>query len=204
MKTIEITGVARPNLGKTNSKNVRKAGNVPCVLYGDSEPAHFQVDHIQIKKMFYSPETFLVNLNVDGSTSRAVVREAQWHPVHDLLLHVDFLRVTDEKPVVVELPVALSGTAPGVLAGGKLALLSRKLKVSGLVSVLPSAIPVTIAGLGLGESLRVKDMNMEGITFLNPANQGVVGVTVPRAAKEEATTTKAAAPAAKKAAAPKK
>lgn len=194
MKTIDITGTSRPDLGKSNSKKVRNSGNVPCVIYGESEPAHVQIDHQQLFKMFHSPDTYLVNLNADGKSTRCVVREVQWHPVHDLILHVDFLRVTDDKPVEVSLPVRITGTSPGVLAGGKLSLLTRRLKVSGLLKNIPEAVSIDISALELGGTIKVSDLTIEGLTFTNPASLGIVSVNVPRAAREE--TTAAAAPAA--------
>lgn len=205
MKTIEITAATRSGSGKTAAKDIRNAGKVPCVIYGNGDPVHFSADYLSLERALYSPETFLVKLTVDGTAMDAVIREAQFHPVTDRILHVDFYRVVSERPVVVELPIRLTGTAAGVVKGGILQPLMRKLKVSGLISSLPEQVTIDVTPLELGKTIKVESLNIEGLTIVSPAAAGVATVLVPRSAKtEEATavTTTAAAPTAAPAAAP--
>ena len=205
MKTIELSGKKRPNLGKVFAKKLRRDGQVPCVIYGNGDPVHLTIDHITLTKVFKSPETYIVNLDVEGTKAEVVIKDASFHPVTDHVLHVDFFRFGANE-VEVAIPVKLTGTSAGVLAGGKLQLLQRKLKVRGLPANIPDAIEVDITELGLGKTIRVSDLTTEGYEITSPENMGIAMVSVPRSAKEDvaaaaaspAPAAKAAAPAAKK------
>ena len=184
MKTIEITGASRPGTGKAAVKKVRNSGQVPGTIYGHGEPLNVSVDYNAIKKALFTPETYVVNLDIEGSSSKTVIQEAQYHPVTDKILHVDFLRVNDEVPVEVKLPIKLVGTAKGVLAGGKLVPLLRKLKVRGLVSELPDAVEINITALTLGSTITVGQSGVEGLEITSPSSAGIAVVDIPRAVKQ--------------------
>ena len=133
MKTIEIKGAARTEFGKKGTNAVRRAGNVPCVIYGGGDTVHFAVPASEFKQLIYTPHSYIIEFDIDGKKEKAVMREVQFHPVRGDVLHVDFYRVDEKKPVAVDLPVVLTGNSEGVKQGGKLALSKRKLRVSAFV-----------------------------------------------------------------------
>lgn len=188
MKTFELKGTVRTDLGKKASKAERVAENVPCVLYGGKENIHFTTTVSDIRKLVYSPEVFVVDLNIDGKKTKAVMKALQFHPVSDKVLHIDFLQLTDDKPVVVELPVKLEGLAEGVKAGGKLALEMRKLKVKGFYKLIPENIVIDVTELGLGKSILVAKVSVPNLEILNAKNAVVAQVKLTRAARGAAAT----------------
>jgi large subunit ribosomal protein L25 len=183
MKTVELKGTGRSATGKSAMKKIRSAGNVPAVIYGQGEPVSVEVGFQALHKVLHSPDTFVVKLDIDGKVTSAIVREAQFHPVSDSVLHVDFLRVTENEPVEVELPIQLVGTSKGVLAGGRLVPMLRKLKVRGLVTKLPEKVQIDITNLDLGKTIRVGEVDLEGITITSPASAGIAIIEIPRAVK---------------------
>jgi large subunit ribosomal protein L25 len=183
MKTFELKGTVRTDLGKKATKAERVSENVPCVLYGGAENTHFTTTVSDIRKMIYSPEVFVVNLDIDGKVTKAIMKALQFHPVSDKVLHIDFLEITEDKPVVVELPVKLEGLAEGVKAGGKLALEMRKLKVKGLYTQIPENIVIDVTSLGLGKSIQVAKVSVENLEILNAKNAVVAQVKLTRAAR---------------------
>ncbi len=193
MKSIDIKGLGRSNTGKAAAKKVRNEGMVPGTVYGLKEPSNISVDYIEISKAIYTAESYIVNLNVDGEVTPTVIREMQFHPVTDRILHLDFLRVDDETPVEIALPIKLVGAAKGVLAGGKLVPLSRRIKVRGIASQLPTFVEVNVAKLGLGDSITVGTSGVTGLDITSPASMGIAIVDIPRAVK---TALEGAAPAA--------
>lgn len=193
MKTVKLSGSLRANVGKTNAASLRAKGMVPCVIYGSGEQIHFSADTRHFKDIIFTPETSLVNIEVDGKNYRTILQEAQYHKLNDRLIHADFLEVTDDKPVTVQLPVKTTGQSEGVKAGGKLTLKLRKLKVRGLIAKLPESIDLDITKLAIGKSISAGDINVEGLTLLHPKNISVVSVDTTRAV---ATVDPAAAPAA--------
>lgn len=182
MKTAQLSGSLRANVGKKDAAALRNAELVPCVLYGAGEQTHFSVKKNDIEKVVFSPEVYLVQLDVEGKKANAIVRELQQHPVKDTVQHVDFLEVTDVKPVRVGLPIRLEGKSPGVMAGGRLMQVFRKLNVLGLAKDLPDAITLDISKLKIGKSFRIKDITIPGVTVLDPANAVVVSVKMARGA----------------------
>lgn len=182
MKTAQLSGSLRVNVGKKDATALRNAGRVPCVLYGTGEQTHFHVKLNDIEKIVLSPEVYQVHLDVEGKKARGIIRELQQHPVTDRIRHVDFLEITDTKPVTVGLPVRLTGSSRGVLAGGRLMQVFRILRSTGLVQDLPDAITLDISKLRIGQSIRVKAIDIPGITFLDPANAVVVSVKMARGA----------------------
>jgi len=197
MKSVSISGSPRVNVGKTDATALRNAKQVPCVLYGGKEQVHFSVLEADFKNLIYTPSVNTVNLDIAGKKYNAILQEAQFHSVKDNLLHVDFLEIVAGKPVTMNIPVRTTGTSPGVRNGGKLNKKLKTLRVKGLVEKMPDTIDVAIDNLEIGQGIRVSDIKLDGLTFLNAQNITVVSVQITRAVAAEA-----AAPAAAKAAAP--
>jgi len=194
MKTFELKGTVRTDLGKKATKAERVAENVPCVLYGGKENIHFTTTISDIRKLIYTPEVYIVNLDIDGKKTKSIMKALQFHPVSDKVLHIDFLQVTETRPVTVELPVKLEGLAEGVKAGGKLSLEVRKLKVKGLYTKIPENIVIDVTELALGKSIQVGKVSIANLEILNNKNAVVAQVKLTRAARGAAAT---AAPEAK-------
>ncbi|MES2798633.1 MAG: 50S ribosomal protein L25 [Bacteroidota bacterium] len=182
MKTAQLSGSARANVGKKEAAAARNAGLVPCVLYGTGEQTHFTVKRVELDKIIFSPEVYLVELEIDGKKSTAIVQDLQQHPTKDTIQHVDFLQTSDSKEIKIGLPVRLTGASRGVLAGGRLQQVFRNLKVVGLTKQLPDAITLDIAKLRIGQAIRVRDIAIDGVKFLDPAGAVVVSVKMARGA----------------------
>ena len=183
MKTIVVNAVERNDFGKKAAKAVRREGMVPCVLCGNGETVNFTIDPREIKALIYTPNSYVVELHFGEKVELAVMREAQWHPVREDLLHVDFFRIAQGKPVSVAIPVRLTGNAEGVKVGGKLVLSTRKVTVSALVENLPDEITVDVTSLGLGKTIFVGDLKVENLKFMTPATTAVCAVRVTRASR---------------------
>lgn len=183
MKTLEIKGTLRTEFGKKSTGAVRRAGNVPCVIYGGGETVHFSVPTSEFKQLIYTPHSYLVNFDLEGKKEQAVMREVQFHPVTGDVLHVDFFRVDSAKPVEIDLPVVLTGNSEGVKLGGKLTLSKRKVRVSALVKDLPDTVEVDVTNLGLGKSIFVGDLQIPGLVILTPASTAICAVRMTRAAR---------------------
>lgn len=214
MKTIEIIGYRRANLGKSDAQKTRQEGNVPCVLYGGSEQIHFHSPVILFRDLIYTNEAHFVHLNIEGEECQAILQEAQFHPVSEIILHVDFLRISEDRKIKMEIPVRLVGQSPGVAKGGALVRKRATLKVYAFPKDMPDHVDVDCSALDFHHSVKVSDVKVENLEFLDPKQASIAVVEVPRAAKlaEEtaaapaAGAAPAAAPAAdaKKAEAPKK
>ena len=187
MKTFQLEGSKREQVGKKATKAYRKEALVPCVLYGGKENLHFTVTKDGIRKLIYTPEVHLVDLKIDGKAVMAILKESQFHPVSDELLHVDFMQISDKKPVIVEIPVVLEGLAEGVKTGGKLSLEMRKLKVKGLYKDFPETLVINVEHLGLGKTIQVGDLNFGKLELLNSKDNVVAAVKLTRAARGAAT-----------------
>ncbi len=184
MKTTEIVGFKREELGTASSKRLRAEGNAPCVVYGgDAEPIHFYAPMYLFKDLLYSPNAFIVNLNIEGNEMKCVLKDASYHPVSETINHVDFFRVSDDKPVVIDIPIKIIGTSTGVANGGKLFTKVNKLKVKALIKDLPDYVDVSIEGLGLGKSVRVKNVEATTYTILTSPQVTIASVIIPRALK---------------------
>lgn len=183
MKTISIKAVKREEYGKKAAKAVRREGLIPCVMCGNGDTISFSVDPREIKPLIYTPNSYIVEFDFDGKTEKAVLREAQFHPVREQILHLDFYRIADGKPVSIAIPVRLTGNAEGVKVGGKLALSARKLTVSALVENLPDEIVVDVTELGVGKTIFVGDLEVENLKFITPATTAVCAVRVTRASR---------------------
>lgn len=186
MKTAQLSGSLRTSVGKKGAAAVRVAGMVPCVLYGQGEQTHFAVKRNDIEKIVFSPNVYQVELEIEGKKATGVIRELQQHPTKDTIQHVDFLELSDKKPVRVELPVRLTGSSRGVMAGGKLMQVFRRLRVVGLPQDLPEAITLDISKLKIGKSIRVGAIEIPGVQFLDPAAAVVVSVKMARGAVKPA------------------
>jgi large subunit ribosomal protein L25 len=190
MKSIAISGTQRDTGSKVASQ-LRTEGKVPCVLYGGSENIHFAVPTADFKGLVYTPDVHTVDLSIDGKAFQAVLQEIQFHPVNDSILHVDFVELKSDKPVIIEVPVNITGNSVGVRAGGKLVVKARKLKVKALPAHLPDGIHVNIDTLDIGKSIRVKDIVIPNVEILNSANNVVTAVEMTRqAAAAEASAKK--------------
>lgn len=176
MKTVQLSGSPRANVGKKDAKAVRNSGSVPCVLYGTGEQIYFSVRHIDIQKIVVSPDVFIIELEIDGTKKTGIIQELQMHPVKDTVQHVDFLELVDNKPVTIGIPVKLVGRSRGVLNGGRLQQVFRRLKVQALPKDLPSEIEIDITPIRIGQSRRVSDVVLPGVTMLDPQNAVVVSV----------------------------
>ena len=185
MKTLAINVKERGNVGKTNTRALRNQGNVPCVLYGGEKQVTFYAHENDFRKLVYTPDTFVVELSIDGTVTKAIMQDIQFHPVTDKILHIDFLEVFDNKAITVSIPVNLNGTAIGVKNGGNLMFRRSKIITKGLVANLPNSIELNIEHLNIGMFTYIKDITVEGCELIAPGNSVVVGVKTARAAVEE-------------------
>ena len=173
MKSINVKGTARTATGKKATRDLRKNGGVPCNLYGenkteDGESIAMSVATTQeeLRKQVYSPDIYSVNLTIDGKECKAVMKELQFHPVTDQLLHVDFYEITEEKPIVMEVPIQMTGLAEGAKAGGKLAASVRKLKVRAPYTAIPEKLIIDVTNLALGKTIKVGELSFEGLELV--------------------------------------
>ncbi len=184
MKTIQLTAASRSDFGKKATKAVRRLGQVPAILYGgEGEPVAFTLVEKDLKNLIYTPNSYIVELNINGKVEKAVLRDIQFHPIREQILHIDFFRVVENKPVSIAIPVRLEGTAAGVKVGGKLALSARKLVVSALEQNLPDEIAVDVTALELGKTIFVGDLEVANVKFVTPATTAVCAVRVTRATR---------------------
>lgn len=182
MKTAHLSGSLRANVGKKDASALRNAGLVPCVLYGQGEQTHFAVKRTAIDKIVFSPEVYQVELDIEGKKAIGIIRELQQHPTKDTIQHVDFYELDQNKEVRVKLPVRITGSSRGVIAGGKLMTVYRQLQCIGLPSALPDAITIDITKLKIGQSIRINSIEIPGVKFLDPASAVVVSVKMARGA----------------------
>jgi large subunit ribosomal protein L25 len=184
MKTIEIKGTFRTELGKKSSKEIRKAGNVPCVIYGKEKNIHFYAPELSFKNLVYTPDAHLVKLSIEDKEYQAVLKDMQFHPVKDNILHADFIEIHDKKPVVINIPIKVSGDSVGVIAGGKLSIKRRTLKVKGLAKDLPEALPIDITNLKIHEGVKVGELSFDKIELLDPKKSMVLTIATSRVAQK--------------------
>lgn len=190
MKTLTFDCSVRQDLGKKATKATRVEGKVPCVLYGGKEVSHFEITNDEIRKAIITPEIFLITLNIEKKAVKAILKDVQFHPVTDQILHVDFLEVFADKAIVMNVPVVLQGLAEGVKAGGKLSLEMRKLKVKALYSDIPEKLHINIDHLGLGKTIQVGALSFPKMELLNAKNAVVCAVKLTRAARGAAAAAK--------------
>jgi len=186
MKTIAMFGNTRATVGKVSTKALRAEGKVPCVLYGGKENIQFSMYEPDFKMLVYTPNTYKVKLTIDGNTYHAFLKDIQYHPVNDTILHVDFLEISENKPVEVSVPVRLVGNSIGVRQGGKLLVKAKKLRVRALPNQLPDAIELNIETLEIGKSMKVADVKAGDLQLLDSPNNPIVTIKTTRAAQEAA------------------
>lgn len=188
MKTFQLEGKSREIAERSADqkralKAMRKNSEIPAVLYGGENVVHFTVSANAVRNLVYTPDIYVVELTIDGVKRMAIMKELQFHPVSDALLHLDFLEVFPNKPIVMEVPVVLEGHAEGVKAGGKLQLQMRKLKVKAVYSEIPEKLVINVDNLGLGKTMQVGDIHFEGLEIMNAKNAVVCAVQLTRAAR---------------------
>ena len=176
MKSIDLKANLRKSLGKKDAQNLRKAGLVPCVLYGGSENLHLYAHENTFKNLVYTHNVYLINLDIEGDKRLAIMKEIQFHPLTDKIIHIDFQEVFTDKLTVVDLPVDLKGNSVGIKAGGKLRQRKRYLKVKGLLEHMPDSLVVDITELDIGQSILASDVQYDNLEILEPSYTLVVGV----------------------------
>lgn len=186
MKTVSLSGSLRGNVGKKDAKSLRKEGNVPAVLYGGNDQLHIKVEAKALDKLIFTPEVFLIDMDIDGDKRKVIIKDIQYHPVTDEAIHVDFLQIFDDKPVTIQLPVSFVGRSPGVAAGGKLSQHFRKLTVRGLAGDMPEMIEVDLSKLQIGDAVRVRDISLDGLEMKDAHPAVIVAVKMARGASKDA------------------
>tara|TARA_B100001564_G_scaffold339092_1_gene331530 strand:- start:500 stop:1126 length:627 start_codon:yes stop_codon:yes gene_type:complete len=166
MKSASLSGSSRENVGKKDAGALRKSGLVPGVLYGDGKQIHLSVDEIKLSKLVVNPDVFAIDMDINGTVTKCIIQDVQFHPVTDRIVHIDLLKVIDGKPIKVNLPLRSQGTAAGVIAGGRMETLFRRVPVQGVFENLPEAINADVSELNIGDNLRVEDLSIEGCNIL--------------------------------------
>ena len=196
MKTLEIIGYKRANLGKKASKDLRRDSNVPCVLYGGKEQVHFQSPMILFRELVYTHEAHMVELNIEGEKYDCILQDLQFHPVSEMILHADFYQIERGKVIKMDIPVQLEGRAKGAEKGGVTVLKRRKLTVRALAENMPEHLTVDISELDLGKTIKVGDVPSDGFEITTSPRVSVVSIEIPRALKTAAQEEEEAAEAA--------
>jgi len=184
MKSIAISGSPRENVGKRDAKELRYLGLVPAVLYGGATQTHFSVSAADLKPVVYTPVVHFIDLEIAGKKSQAIIKDLQFHPLTEQIIHVDFLLLDEKKPITIEIPVKLTGTSPGVKTGGKLVQKLRKLRIKALPKDHLDAIEVSIETLEVGKSVKVGDLNVGKLVITNAKEDTIVSVTTSRALRQ--------------------
>lgn len=180
MKSIQISAQKRTETGKKSTRDLRKADMVPCVMYGGAEVLHFYAHENDFRHIVYTPNVFIVELDIEGNKRKAVMQDLQFHPVSDKLNHIDFVEVFDDRPVTVELPIKLTGVAVGLKDGGKPRQRRRVVKVRGLIAHLPEVIEIDITDVAVGDVVKVGDIQAENLEILDPARSMVYAIVSSR------------------------
>ena len=187
MKSFDLKGTSRTEVGKKSTNELRKNNGIPCILYGiEKEAKAFAVTTDAVRKLVYTPDIHVVNLTIDGVECTAVLKDIQFHPVKDTILHMDFLQIVEDKPIVMEVPTVLTGLAAGVKLGGKLQQAIRKIKVKAVYASIPEKLTVDVTELALGKSIKVGELSFEGLELVTPAQTVVCSVAATRASREAA------------------
>ena len=193
MKEISVSGEKRATTGKKAAKELRKEGLVPCNLYGEKkgenglpEAVAFAIPAAQLRKVIYSPNVYVVNLTISGEAHKAVIKELQFHPTTDAVLHVDFFEVNETKPITIGIPVKLTGHAQGVRDGGRLSQAVRQLNVTAPYKQIPETLEIDVTALKLGKAIKVAELNFEGLQIATPAQVVVCSVKATRASRSAA------------------
>ena len=184
MNTIAFTADTRGGVGKKAAKAVRVEGKIPCIMYGGDTNITFSTNHKSVKNLIYTPDFKLAEITLDGAVHKCILKDIQFHPVTESILHMDFLKLEDGRPFKLEVPVRFKGVSPGVKAGGKLQQTLRRVKIKTTPELIVDSLYADISTLKLGNSARVRDLEVpEGIEVMNSPSIPVVSVEVPRALK---------------------
>lgn len=193
MKEMSVSGQKRATTGKKAAKELRKEGFVPCNLYGEKkgenglpEAVSFAIPATQLRKVVYSPDVYVVNLSIDGEAHKAVMKEIQFHPTTDAVMHIDFFEVNETKPITIGIPVKLTGHAQGVRDGGRLSQAVRQLNVTAPYKQIPEVLEIDVTDLKLGKAIKVAELNFEGLQIATPAQVVVCSVKATRASRSAA------------------
>ena len=199
MREISINGQVREGLGKKASKMLRKEGLIPCNLYGEKKDANglpealaFSVPFSELRKVVYTPHIYVVNININGTNHVAIMKELQFHPVTDALLHADFYEINDTKDITIGIPVKLNGLAQGVRDGGRINLSIRKINVTAPYQQIPEHLDVDVTALKIGKSIKVGELSFEGLEIATPKEVIVCSIKMTRAAQQAAAAAAAA------------
>jgi large subunit ribosomal protein L25 len=176
MKSVSMSGSLRENVGKKDAKKQRSNGFIPCVLYGGEKQLSLLIEEKSFKNLIYTPEVYYVELEIDGQNHKVIVQETQFHPVTDKLLHVDFLEITEGKPITIDIPLRITGNSPGIMRGGKLSKRVRKLKIKGLLEHVPENITLDISALDILDAIRIEDIKQDNITIIDNPSKVVVTI----------------------------
>ena len=184
MKKIAISGSPRESVGKRDAKGLRYEGKVPAVLYGGKEQQHFAIIATDLKEAIYTPEVSFIEININGTKTNAIIKDTQFHPLTDQLVHIDFLELFDDKEITMEIPVRLTGTSPGVKMGGKMIQKLRKVRVKALPKNMPQTIDLSIDKMEVGSLARVRDIVTKNFVVTNTGEDTIVSVGMSRALKQ--------------------
>lgn len=190
MKTLEIAGILREGIGKKACKALRKSNVTPCVIYGGEGNIHAQIPTDALRNLVFTPNIYLVHLTIDGKLYPVIMKDVQFHPVSDAILHIDFLQVHEDRPIVMGVPVVLQGLAEGVKAGGKLSLEMRKINVKGLYNNIPERLYINVESLGLGKTIQIGQLSFDNLEIMDAKANVVCGVKLTRAARGAAAAEK--------------
>ncbi len=182
METVKLSANARVDLGKKESKALRNAGQVPCVIYGGESTVHFSVKTLDLRNLVYTPNVYAAAIELDGKTYKAILKDIQFHPVTDAIIHVDFMELVEGKEITLSVPVTLTGNAKGVMQGGKLRKNMRRLSVRAIPANLPNSIELDVTPLTIGKSIRVSNVETNNYDILNPGSAVIAAVKMARGA----------------------
>ena len=182
MKTISISANKRKEVGKKSTRELRKSQQVPCVMYGGKEILHFHAHENAFKDLIYTPDVYIVELDIEGDKRKAIMRESQFHPVTDSIQHIDFVEVFEDRPVIVSLPIKLVGSAIGIKNGGKPRQRRRVLKVKGVIKNLPEYLEIDVTNVNIGDVVKIGDLSYEDLEIMDPARSMVYSVVSSRVA----------------------
>jgi len=189
MKEINVKGQKRSDLGKKASKEMRKEGMIPCNLYGEAKDANgqpeavaFMVPMTELRKVVYTPHIYVINLDIDGKKHTAIMKELQFHPVTDALLHVDFFEINEKKDISIGIPVNLVGHAQGVRDGGRMSLSIRKLVVKAPYKQIPEKLDIDVTAMTIGKSIKAGELNFDGLEIITPKDVVICSIKMTRAA----------------------
>lgn len=195
MKTFKIEVKKRANTGKVSSRKLRKEDNVPCVMYGGDKTYHFYAHENSFAKLIYTDKVFIIEFDIEGEKHKGVIQDIQFHPVTDKIQHIDFVEVFDDKPVIVNIPLELSGSSIGIRNGGRLRQKRRSLKVKGLIEYLPDSLKIDITNVDIGHVVKVGDLHYDNLDLLDPHRSMVISVVSSRVALKSVTMAEEELPA---------